>query len=157
MTARPVAPRIEPVRKSIVVARPAAEAFAIFTERMEFWWPFASRSIFEERARAVEFEPRVGGQVSEVSRDGERAPWGTLLAWDPPRRFAMTWHPGRDTETAQELEVRFVPVAGGTRVELEHRGWERLLERAVETRGGYESGWEIVLAGYVAACARGEQ
>ena len=38
----------------------------------------------------------------------------------------MTWHPGRDEKTAQELSVRFVPEAGGTRVAVVHTGWERV-------------------------------
>ena len=150
-------PRVEPVRKSVVVARPVAEAFAIFTERMESWWPFAGHSVYDDRARSVVFEPRAGGEVTEVSVAGERTAWGTLLAWEPPTRFVMTWHPGRGAETAQELEVRFHAEGDGTRVELEHRGWEKLLDRAADARGGYDGGWTAVLTGYVAACARRER
>jgi hypothetical protein len=39
-------------------------------------------------------------------------------------------------------------VDGGTRVDLEHRGWEKLGERAAEARQGYSQGWESVLAGF---------
>jgi hypothetical protein len=35
------------------------------------------------------------------------------------------------SESLTEIEVRFVPVHGGTRVTLEHRGWERLPPDAV--------------------------
>jgi uncharacterized protein YndB with AHSA1/START domain len=121
---------------------------------MADWWPFGGHSLFEDRASGVEFEPRVGGAVEEVSVDGERGRWGTLTAWDPPRRFVMTWHPGRPVETAQELEVRFVPDGAGTIVELEHRGWEKLLERADEAQQGYSGGWGKVLEGYVVECER---
>jgi hypothetical protein len=142
---------IAPVRKSVVVGVEPESAFTFFTGRMDAWWPFAGHSLFVERAKTVEFEPREGGGVWEVSHDGERASWGRLLEWDPPRRFRMTWHPGRAIETAQELEVRFVPVAGGTRVEIEHRGWERLAQRATETRDGYDQGWGAVLASFATA------
>ena len=155
MRAEPSAPRVEPVRKSVVVARPVAEAFVIFTERMGEWWPFAGHSVYGDDGTAVVFDPREGGAVTEVSRSGERAAWGQLLVWDPPRRFVMTWHPGRGAETAQQLEVDFKMVPEGTRVELVHQGWETLLARGVEARNGYDGGWNAVLAGYAAACAGG--
>lgn len=146
---------LESVRKSVVVARSAADAFAIFTERMGEWWPFAGHSLLEGGAQTVVFEPRVGGVVCETSADGRRAPWGRVLAWDPPRRFVMTWHPGREEAAAQELEVRFVPEGAGTRVELEHRGWEALLDQADATRQSYDGGWLFVLDRYVACTAGG--
>ena len=146
---------IEPLRKSVVVALPPERAFAFFTQRMDAWWPFEKHSLFEGRARTVEFEPRAGGAVQEVSVTGERADWGRLLAWDPPRGYAMTWHPGRDAAGGQELEVRFQPVPEGTRVEIEHRGWERLAERAREAREGYDLGWDVVLAAFRNKCSAG--
>jgi uncharacterized protein YndB with AHSA1/START domain len=50
-----------------------------------------------------------------------------VLAWEPGRRLVFEWRgksfaPGERTE----VEVRFEPVEGGTRVTLEHRGWEAL-------------------------------
>jgi uncharacterized protein YndB with AHSA1/START domain len=153
MISEPLSSRIEPIRKSIVVAVTPERAFAVFTQRMDAWWPFQGHSIFEERSRSVEFEPRVGGLVNEISADGERGAWGRLLSWNPPDSFRMTWHPGRDEATAQELDVRFVAVEGGTRVEIEHRGWEKLLDKASASRTGYDQGWGAVLAAFAGACA----
>jgi uncharacterized protein YndB with AHSA1/START domain len=154
MQIEPAAVHVEPVRRSVTVARPVAEAFAIFTERMSEWWPFRDHSIYDSRAKAVVFEPRPGGEVYELSVAGERCAWGQILNWEPPDRFVMTWHPGRDAGSAQELEVRFRAVGAGTLVEVEHRGWQRLAERAVETRGGYDTGWTTVLERYLEACAK---
>jgi uncharacterized protein YndB with AHSA1/START domain len=53
-----------------------------------------------------------------------------------------------DAEAATEVEVRFTPDGAGTRVELEHRGWERLGATAAESREGYNGGWNEVLARY---------
>jgi hypothetical protein len=61
----------------------------------------------------------------------------------------FSWHPGRDPDTAQEVEVRFEPAEGGTRVELIHRGWEVLGPEAEQLREDYEGGWERVLKHYV--------
>jgi hypothetical protein len=49
--------------------------------------------------------------------------------------------------------VRFVPDGDGSRVELEHRGWERLGEAAAEAREGYDTGWDTVLGLYASAAA----
>ena len=64
----------------------------------------------------------------------------------------MTWHPGRNPDAAQELEVRFVVEPDGTRVELEHRGWQQLGSEAKDARERYDSGWTLVLARFVEAC-----
>jgi DNA-binding transcriptional ArsR family regulator len=147
--------RIEPVRKSIYVAVPPERAFVLFTERMDACWPFQGHSIFGARASTVEFERRVAGRMHEVSLDGECGRWGQLLAWDPPRAFRMTWHPGLERATAQELHVRFIPVHGGTRVEIEQDGFEQLAEQGQSARHGYDQDWADVLASFAAACTGG--
>ncbi len=139
-------PIVAPVRKAVEVARPPAEAFAIFTERIAAWWPLAKgHSVYGADAATCRIEPRIGGAVSEQAKDGRTSLWGTVLAWEPPHRFIMTWHPGREADTAQEVEVRFIATAAGTRVELEHRGWESLGAKATETRARYDGGWAVVL------------
>ena len=110
------------VRKSVFVRCTPEHAFTVFTERIGDWWPFDGHSLFDDKAEAVVFEPHVGGRVYERSAEGEEGLWGTLTVWDPPRGFTMTWHPGRGEETAQELELRFSPEGGGTRVDLVHTG-----------------------------------
>ena len=46
--------------------------------------------------------------------------------------------------------MRFATHGGGTRVELEHRGWERLGAEAAEARASYDTGWDHVLGRFVA-------
>ena len=140
------------LHKSIVVACPVEHAFRVFTERMNDWWPFEGHSIFDGGATIV-WEPRVGGRVYERSQDGEEGMWGTIVAWDPPRSFAMTWHPGRGEETAQDLSVTFSEAPNGTRVDLVHTGWERLGDRMAEIGGHYDEGWEFVLGRFTEAAA----
>ncbi|HEY2936005.1 MAG TPA: SRPBCC domain-containing protein, partial [Gaiellaceae bacterium] len=91
-------------------------------------------------------------RLVERSKTGEEAVWGEVLAWEPPGRIAFTWHPGyAEGDPMTEVEVRFRAQGGLTVVELEHRGWERLGERAEEARTGYEVGWPVVLGRYAAA------
>ncbi len=82
------------IRKSVVVSCSVEHAFRVFTEGIGGWWPFEGHSLFGEDRAGVVFEGQVGGRVYEVSESGEEGLWGTLTAWDPPHRFAMTWHPG---------------------------------------------------------------
>lgn len=142
------------IHKSIVVSCSVDDAFRVFTEGIGRWWPFEGHSLFEENTSGVVFDGEVGGRVYEVSKTGEEGLWGTLTAWEPPHRLAMTWHPGRGAETAQDLEVRFSTEAGGTRVDLKHTGWHRLGDRAAEIGGHYVEGWDFVLGRYAEATGK---
>jgi uncharacterized protein YndB with AHSA1/START domain len=143
---------IEPVRKSVDVGCAPAEAFRIFTEEIDSWWPLATHSVDQAGASCF-FEGREGGSIYETHSDGSIHLWGTVTVWLPPEKLVFSWHPGRDASTAQEVELRFVATNGGTRVELEHRGWEILGDKAQQVRAGYETGWVPVLDRYVARCA----
>ena len=136
---------IEVVRKTVTVDCSVEVAFRIFTADAMSWWPVENHSL-HGTVKEIVFEPRVGGEVYEVSEAGERGHWATVLEWEPPSRLVLAWEvsPGvRGTE----VEVRFEPDGEQTRAELEHRGWE-LAEGATEKRDNYDSGWEFVLGKY---------
>ena len=145
---------VEPIRQSVTVDRPAEHAFRVFTEQIDRWWPLGRHSVFGDRAATVTVEQRRGGRIVERSVDGEEASWGEILVWEPPRRIVINWHPNPDATVSTEIELRFAAENGSARVELEHRGWERLGDEADEARSSYESGWPGVLARFTDA-ARG--
>ena len=96
------------------------------------------------------FEQHQGGRVYERLADGTQHEWAEIVVWDPPHRFVLAWHVNPERRT--EVEVRFLPAGTGTRVELEHRGWERLSEAvAADSRENYSVGWEFVLGRYESA------
>lgn len=142
---------IPPVRKSIVVPWSVDRAFHRFTAEIADWWPLSTHSVGADKANTVTFEGRVGGRLFETLQDGTEAEWGRVTAWEPPRRVAFTWHPGRTEETRQEVEVTFRSDGAGTRVELVHTGWERIPEKPREMRDRYDSGWDHVLARFIEA------
>ena len=75
--------------------------------------------------------------------------WGRVLAWDPPNVLTLEWSVNQtDDEPPTELEVRFTAEGDGTRVDLEHRGWERLSVNGDERRADYDNGWPGVLDAY---------
>ena len=146
----------EPVRRSVTVGRLRDEAFELFTAGIASWWPMDRYSVSQERTRNVVIEPRVGGGVYEERDDGATFPWGRVLAWEPPGRLVLSWHPGREPDVAQEVEVLFTAVDDVTRVDLEHRNWDKLGDDAANVRESYVNGWAEVLDHcFLGACAAG--
>ena len=138
----------EPVRVAVTVPRTPEEAFRLYTEGITEWWPLETHSVFERDATEAVFEGRKGGRIYEVHADDRESEWGRVLAWEPPSRVVCSWQPNPDRSGETEVEVRFIEVEGGTRVELEHRGWERLGDDAAAVRSDYVGGWVLVLGAY---------
>jgi uncharacterized protein YndB with AHSA1/START domain len=132
------------VSKTITVNAPPERAFSMFTERIGDWWPFQTHSIHGEKVETAVFEARPGGRVYERTAGGDEVDWATVLAFDPPSRFLLEWkvNPSRQ---ATELSVSFTPEGDGTRVELEHGGWD------ADGYASYDTGWDFVLGKYEAA------
>lgn len=148
----------EPIRKRVRVERDVDDAFRLFVEGISTWWPVErhSRAADDRYGQAVTvervvFEPRAGGRLYEVTSEGVEGTWADVVAFEPPTRFVLAWKPHDRPEPPTEVEVRFEPDDGGTVVLLEHRGWERLADRAREARGSYADGWRIPLERYAAA------
>ena len=140
---------LEPIVKERTVSLDPKRAFELFTSRIGEWWPLATHSIGGKADAAVRFDPVVGGRVVETLPDGTEYAWADVLAWDPPERFVLSWHPQPSPLAASTLEVVFRPVPEGTALRLEHRGWEEFGQsEGDEMREGYTSGWEIVLGHY---------
>src|SRR5688572_25840184 len=110
----------------------------------------------------IGIEPREGGFAFERGPHGFLVHWGRVTDWEPPDRLVFTWQiaadrsPQPDPAKASEVEVRFTDADdGGTRVAVEHRGWERHGEGAHEYRDGFEQAgaWPLVLERFAAAAA----
>jgi uncharacterized protein YndB with AHSA1/START domain len=146
---------IPAVRKSVTVNAPVERAFDVFTDGIGTWWPLEQHSLGGENIERMIFEPRAGGRVYEIRKDGSEGEWADVLTYDRPSSFTLAWRPyERPGEgPATELEVRFVAEGDRTRVELEHRGWERLGDKGTESQQGYDSGWTLVLGRFEAAFA----
>jgi len=139
------------VRKTVHVSCPPARAFELFTSGIAAWWPLCTHSLGEERAVSCAFEARPGGRIYETWDDGSEREWGTVRVCEPPTLLVYDWQPNPDRPAATEVKVRFAADGAGTRVELLHRGWERLGAEGGGVRESYESGWEVVLRGFVEA------
>lgn len=144
--------RIAPVRKSIVVQASPEEAFAIFTLGLDRWWP-KSHSIGSSPARKCIIEPYVGGRWYAECEDGSDAVVGHVRVWQPGQRLVVSWEISAAWKSesrlqfASEVEVRFTADdAGNTRVDLEHRDFERMGAADGETmRKSVDGGWPKLL------------
>jgi uncharacterized protein YndB with AHSA1/START domain len=140
------------VSRSVHVPRPPERAFRLFTDGIGAWWPRATHSYGGDRAGAVVLEAELGG-LYERFVDGDEIEIGRVTSCDPPHRIAFSWQaPG--WEEATEVEVRFSPQpGGGTRLDLEHRGFERIGPGSGPVSEGFGGGWATVLGAYAAHVA----
>jgi hypothetical protein len=97
----------------IEVATDPGQAFRAFTEEIDSWWVRGPINFFDAaRAVAMRVEPEVDGRVLEVYED-DALELGRITAWEPGERLAY-----RSSVDDSEIDVRFEPVEGGTRVRV---------------------------------------
>jgi uncharacterized protein YndB with AHSA1/START domain len=144
-----IAVRIAPVRKSLRVSAAPERAFEVFTSGLGRWWPL-NHGIGKTPRKGVVMETRLGGRWYELAEDGTETTVGKIIAWEPPRRFVMSWDINSqwkpDTTVSSEVEVQFISDGDATRVELEHRKFERLgAEGGEKMRKDVDGGWPGLL------------
>jgi uncharacterized protein YndB with AHSA1/START domain len=113
------------VTVTTIVAVDPDTAFDIFTAEIGAWWKPKVPGLFRRgRNGTLKFD---SGRLLEIDSHGEPFEIGRVLAWEPARRLVVEWRqegfaPGDRTD----VEVSFEAVANGTRVTVEHRGWDAL-------------------------------
>lgn len=144
---------IEPIHLAFEVECPVDHAFEVWTARFGQWWPL-DHTVSAEEGLTVVLEGRPGGRIFERQAGGQEHDWGEVTIWEPPTRLGYTWHLNADRSDATDVEIRFLPGAeGATRVEIEHRGWERLGAAGEDWRERNHGGWATLLPHYIAAVA----
>jgi len=114
-----------------------ARVFAAFTAEIGQWW--RDDPLFQptrRRGGRMSLEPGEDGRLLVTYADGTVAEVGRLRVWQPPERLVLTWCPTSfcaDQET--EVHVAFEPVEGGTRVVVEHHGWDAIPVEHVARHG----------------------
>ena len=136
---------IDPIIVSVYVPSTPECAFAAFAAGFADWWPVSTHSLSRSAATRCQLDVTPGGALEERTPDGARHLWGTVESVDPGRHLRFSWHPGREPESAQWVDVEFTATGAGTCVTLTHGGWEALGEIAPILRREYASGWRDVL------------
>lgn len=157
-------PDFAPVRQSITVKADVNRAFRVFTAGYDSWWP-RSHHIGKSPMKKAIIQGRAGGRCYTEQVDGSECDWGTVLVWEPPQRFVMAWQITHewgyepDLAKSSEVEVRFTPQSDGTtRVDLEHRHFERHGAGGASMRKSVDApnGWPGLLQLYIARVESGE-
>jgi hypothetical protein len=145
-----------PLAHSVEVGCPLAHAFAVFTRRIDDWWPPGHRRSPTGR---LQLEEGVGGRLVEGGDDGAEVELGRVVRWDPPEGskagLAYTWRPGAPRDRTTLVEVTFTQVAGVTRVDVVHSEGDSGLGAEWPSRAArFDANWAEVLPAYVGAAAR---
>jgi uncharacterized protein YndB with AHSA1/START domain len=150
---------IAPVRKSVTVQASQARAFEVFTAGISRWWP-PSHTLLAVGLKEVIIEPRAGGRWIQIGVDGSESINGHVRIWQPPSRLVLSWEIDGDwkcdPQSASEVEVNFVSESATvTRVELEHRNFDRMRANAEGARASIDSpgGWSGILQRYLETVA----
>ena len=140
-------------KRTMHVDVPIERAFKVFTEKMGAWWP-QSHHVGGTPFKDILIDPRAGGRWYEINAKGEECVWGSVLAWEPPKKVVLSWHLQPDwsfsPDMAKASEVALEFVAEGpekTRLEFEHRhlerhgaGWEKMRQQV-----SADGGWPVIL------------
>lgn len=135
----------------------------MFTAGFDTWWPRSHHIGKSPMTRAL-IEEKVGGRCYSEQEDGTECDWGRVLVWEPPRRFVFAWQITPewqyqpDLAQSSEVEITFTAEADGTtRVDLEHRHFERHGAGAGAMKAGVDSpqGWGSLLRIFAEAAERG--
>jgi uncharacterized protein YndB with AHSA1/START domain len=145
------------VRRELVLPVPPERVWSALTQAPALGQWFGTRATVDLR---------VGGTISFVwdSTQGERfTNGGTIVALEPPRRFAFRWQPHVAPEHAARaagittlVEFTLEAHPDGTRLRLVESGFSQLppdLRGTAMERNA--TGWESELAELAAYCARG--
>lgn len=151
---------IAPVRKSVAVAASAQRAFEVFTAGIDRWWP-KSHGIGAAPVKQSIIEPFEGGRWYTRCEDGSDVVVGHVRLWQPNERLVISWEvsaawkPDARVALSSEVEVRFVAESDGhTRVEIEHRNFERMgAAEGEKMRKDVDGGWPGLLALYAKSVA----
>lgn len=157
-----------PIRKTVTVPLSPSEAFALFFEEIDLWWPDERRSDNRRAGKrragtqgprpTMKVEPHKGGRIIAVNPDGTRSIWGRIIGWNRDSSASFTWFPDEDAADATCVTVHFQAAGDGCRVivshGLAHKNFDLLGPQADAVSTSFLQGWDMVLGSFCSAAAR---
>jgi hypothetical protein len=119
----------ETARVITFVAVTPEAAFEVFTCDIDLWWSRGRRfrGATAEGESQLRFERDADGHRLIEQCGTEVFELGRVRVWEPGKRLVMDFRLRNFAQDeCTELEIRFDAFGEGTRVTLEHRGWERI-------------------------------
>lgn len=139
---------VKEIVKKITVNCDPARAFDVFVKETSTWWPLDKHAVSAMdggTAKSVTIEPKLDGEIFEITPDNSKVSWGRVTAYSEGHSIAMTWHPGGDPTKPTNVSVSFEGTGDGkTEVTLVHSNWGNLGDQATQSRAGYDGGWVFV-------------
>lgn len=86
---------LEPLVNTIEVPCGQEQAFRVFIEQMDSWWPlemFSVSAMSGAPAHSIRVDAREGGEIVEVGPDGTEHAWGKISQYDPYSMIALDFH-----------------------------------------------------------------
>jgi uncharacterized protein YndB with AHSA1/START domain len=119
------------------VEAPTERTFSAFTGEIGDWWRPNGLFRFTDRAGGrLAFEPDPPERLVEIGADGVRFEIGRVTVWDPPHRLVFGWRQSEfPADRSTEVSVRFDAVEQGTRVTVEHFGWDAIPQEHAARHG----------------------
>jgi len=117
----------ETARITTFVSISPSDAFEVFTAEVDFWWRRGPRFRGGGNTSELRFDHDAEGYRLVEQSASELFEIGRVRVWEPGKRLVLDYclrnfAPGERTE----VEVRFEAQGQGTRVTLEHRGWQAI-------------------------------
>ncbi|MDB5442423.1 MAG: hypothetical protein JWP86_1818 [Phenylobacterium sp.] len=128
MTAAAASPNTSKVFIALRVKASPERAFQAFVEEIGAWW--RPNGLFQTTPRdpgRLAFEAGEGGRLTETLANGKVFEIGRIGAWEPPSRLVFSYRQANfPLDLHTEVEVCFAAVGDGTRVSVEHRGFDQV-------------------------------
>jgi len=116
-------------------------AFAVFTDKIDLWWPRGHR---KHREGVMRLDAKAGGALIDRALDGSEYVMGEVTAFDPPSRLSLEWFPG-SAAAPTWVDIAFAEAGSGTSITVTHRPLlesQSIWPQRVET---FTRGWDAVL------------
>ena len=115
-----------------------AHAFAVFTDKIDLWWPRGHR-------RHRDGTLRIAGDVLvDRSPDGREWTMATIAQLEPPSLLRLDWHAG-SPGASTAVEVRFTGNDNHTEIVVTHRPLPETRSTWPQRVAAFEDGWSNVL------------
>jgi uncharacterized protein YndB with AHSA1/START domain len=126
------------VEQSILIAAKRERVWQGWVHEMSAWWskPYY---IDPEKVTGLFMEPRLGGRLIEEWGGNAGYLIGHVIEWLPPQRLSYTWSEKLWAGIITVVNLEFTTVERQTRINLTHKGFERLPDGA-EKRKSYDHG-----------------
>jgi hypothetical protein len=129
----------EVLRREIRLACSPKQAFRVFVEQVDLWWPPGHR---RDRDAHLGFE---GDLLIERSQSGNTWTMARITERTAPERLRLDWYPGAATAPTN-VEISFADTAEGPIVTIVHRALSAEAQAIWSLRvATFAKGWDTVL------------